>query len=73
MKPARHSYLQPGKGSQPLNEPQNGGSSLLRMIDLKAEEWNGFLHSLWEFNIERIDIVRAVANMVVDRMIVPQE
>jgi hypothetical protein len=43
------------------------------MIDLKAEEWNGFLHSLWEFNIERIDIVRAVANMVVDRMIVPQE
>ena len=42
-------------------------------IDLNAEEWRGFVHSLWDFNVERTDVVRVVANLVADRMIVPQE
>ena len=42
-------------------------------IDLNAEEWRGFVHSLWDFNVEKTDVVRVVANLVADRMIVPQE
>jgi len=42
-------------------------------IDAKTEEWRGFAHTLWDFNIEREDVVRVVANTVVDRMTIPQE
>jgi len=48
--------------------------SLSTDLDLQNEEWRNFGRGLWEFNIgDRNDIVRLVANSVVDRMQIPED
>jgi energy-coupling factor transporter ATP-binding protein EcfA2 len=42
-------------------------------IDLRSDEWSSFGRGMWQYSIDRTDIVRLVANQVVDRMNIPQD